>query len=230
MTDHHEIYTSQAEAYEQLVSHEDYQHHIEKALGGILPLEGIEVVELGAGTGRLTCLLAPVVRRLWAFDIAHAMLGVAAHKLAQNGLHNARLAQADHRRLPLPAASADLTLSGWSICYLVDWNRQAWQPEVEQALAEMRRVTRPGGALVLLETQGTGFEAPHPPDHLLDYYAFLAEKGFAASWFRSDYEFEDPVQAEALARFFFGDALAQQVKTSASAILPECTGLWWKFN
>jgi len=228
MTDHKDIYARQADSYEQLVAHEDYQGSIEKALRAITPLESMDVVELGAGTGRLTCLLAPQVQWLRAFDISPHMLAVAQAKLETRGLRNWSLAVADHRRLPVRDASADVVLSGWSVCYLVDWNRQAWQADVEQALAEMGRAARPGGVLILLETQGTGFETPHPPEHLQAYYRLLAEKGFKSTWIRTDYQFDSLEQAVELASFFFGEALAEQVKITASPILPECTGVWWK--
>jgi ubiquinone/menaquinone biosynthesis C-methylase UbiE len=229
MTDHKQIYARQADLYEQLVAHEDYQHNIETALRAITPLEGIDVVELGAGTGRLTCLLTPLVRSLRAFDISPHMLAVALKKLEPAGLHNWSLGVADHRNLPVPAASADVVLSGWSVCYLVDWNRSAWQAEVEQALAEMQRAARPGGVLILLETQGTGFETPHPPEHLEAYYRLLGKNGFEFTWIRTDYCFDNLEQTVELARFFFGEALALEVKSRASLILPECTGFWWKY-
>lgn len=227
MPDHKDVYARQAQQYELLVSCEDYQHHIETALKQITPLPGKDVVELGAGTGRLTRLLAPVVRSIQAFDVSGHMLAVAAAKLAQSSLHNWRLSQADHRSLPVADRAADLVISGWSICYLVDWNRVAWEAEVEKALAEMKRVSRPGGVIILLETLGTGFDSPQPPEHLSAYYRLLVAKDFSSTWIRTDYRFESPEQAVDLSRFFFGETLAEQIKAENTAILPECTGLWW---
>ena len=57
-----EIYASRAPEYERLVSREDFAGNILKAVQEIRVLAGLDVVELGAGTGRLTCLLAPFVR------------------------------------------------------------------------------------------------------------------------------------------------------------------------
>ena len=53
--DHPEIYRSQAEQYEALVSREDYRGNLLPAIQAVLPLEGMDVVELGAGTSRLIC-------------------------------------------------------------------------------------------------------------------------------------------------------------------------------
>ncbi|NJL56820.1 hypothetical protein HC928_17975, partial [bacterium] len=78
-------------------------------------------------------------------------------------------------------------------------------------LAEMVRVTRPDGTLIILETLGTGSEIPTPPTAGLDaYYAWLEEThGFTRTWIRTDYEFASVGEAEHLTRFFFGDVLAE---------------------
>jgi hypothetical protein len=64
MPDYQEIYRTQAETYDLLVSREDHQGNLLRALNQVRPMDGLDVVELGAGTGRLTCMVAPVVRTL----------------------------------------------------------------------------------------------------------------------------------------------------------------------
>ena len=39
--------------------------------------------------------------------------------------------------------------------------------------------------------------------------------------------FESLAEAEELARFFFGDDMADKVLEEKWVILPECTGIWW---
>lgn len=226
MPDIQEIYNRHADQYELLVSREDYQENIIKAIRQIAPPDGRDVVELGAGTGRLTMMLAPLARTIRAFDSSRHMLDVASAKLERAGLNNWNIAVADHRDLPVADGVADIAISGWSICYMVVWHAETWRAELERALAEMRRTLRPGGTIILLETLGTGYETPHPPDDLLPYYAFLEQNGFAATWIRTDYQFRSPYEAVTLTRFFFGDALAEQVAEQQLTILPECTGLW----
>jgi ubiquinone/menaquinone biosynthesis C-methylase UbiE len=65
-------------------------------------------------------------------------------------------------------------IAGWSICYTVVCHPASWRAALAAALAEMRRVARPGGTIIILETLGTGYETPHPPDSLAEYYATLA--------------------------------------------------------
>jgi ubiquinone/menaquinone biosynthesis C-methylase UbiE len=225
MPDHKSIYNKEADNYERLVSREDYERNILREIRKVLPIEGIDVVETGAGTGRLTCLLAPYVHLISAHDISEAMLKVADEKLKSMGLTNWRTGVANHRSLPEHDGVADLVLSGWSICYLVDWTCGDWRTEVGKGLAEMERVSKTGGTVIIIETQGTGFETPHPPEHLLEYLDFLKDHGYKDTWFRTDYQFSSKEEARELTDFFFGKELADQFD---SEFLPECTGLWWK--
>jgi ubiquinone/menaquinone biosynthesis C-methylase UbiE len=227
MNDQKQIYHQDADQYHLLVSREDYQQNIFRALNQLKRLSGLEVIEPGAGTGRLTCILAPVVKTIQAFDLSPHMLRKAASVLREEGVNNGHLAVADHRNLPVGAGQADLVIAGWSICYLAVWNEERWRDEVHKALAEMKRVLRPCGTIVILETLGTGFETPQPPDHLSAYFACLQEAGFHSTWIRTDYRFSSLEEAEQLIRFFFGAELAEMVAQKQYVILPECTGIWW---
>lgn len=127
MIDYEKIYHEQADQYELLVSHEDYQENLFPASNRIKPLVGLDVVELGAGTGRLTCMLAPVVKTIQAYDASVHMLEVAAVKLRQGGWQNWRTEVADHRELPVDDGVADLAISGWSIVYTVVGYEGTWR-------------------------------------------------------------------------------------------------------
>lgn len=226
MPDYNHIYNHQADLYAQLVAHEDYEHNLLPALSAIVPVAGLDVIESGAGTGRLTALLAPHARSFGAFDLSPAMVGEAAHRL--RAAHPIRFAIADHRALPAPDASADLVLSGWSVSALVVNYRETWQAQVAQTLREFARVLRPGGTIIILETKGTGHETPVDYPNLADYYALLKTQGFASTWVRTDFKFENKAQAEALTGFFFGEKFAKDSVAQYGVIVPECTGVWWK--
>jgi ubiquinone/menaquinone biosynthesis C-methylase UbiE len=95
-------------------------------------------------------------------------------------------------------------------------------------MTEMKRVLKPGGHIVLFESLGTGNEAPIQLEHLKNYYLWLDEAGFQNKWIRTDYQFESVDEAADLAGFFFGTDMADRVRERDSAVLPECTGVWWK--
>ena len=235
MIDFKQIYATQAAKYEQMVAREDYQGHILPALLGIRPFTNqTSVIELGAGTGRLTKLLARHIGHITAMDISPHMLGVARKKLDPSGVPKPEgtiaLVAADNRRLPIADQSADVALVGWSLGHFVGWYPADWQDQIGRALAEMQRVLRPGGTIIILETLGTGHETPQPPhEGLAAYYDWLEnEYGFESAWIRTDYRFASVKEADGLTRFFFGDALADRIRCEKLTILPECTGIWWR--
>jgi ubiquinone/menaquinone biosynthesis C-methylase UbiE len=221
-----ELYATDAEAYDALVCREDCDGNLLPALQRIVPLAGLEVVELGAGSGRLTRMLAPHVRRIDAFDESQAMLAAAAVTLG--AWSNWTLQLAPNRSLPVPPASADLVLAGWAIGHAVDWYPLSWREEVLAALSEMERACRPRGRAVILETMGTGQERPAPPSAgLAAYYQLLADQGFEMSWVRTDYRFESLEEARRLTERFFCRSFAFERRAGIDGVfLPECTGVW----
>lgn len=231
MTDHFKnIYANKADQYDLMVSREDYQGNILKTLNRIRPMQDVDVVEFGAGTGRLTRLLAPSVKSIRAFDEAQAMLDVAEKNLKKLNVNNYTLAVGDNRNLPADDNSADVTIEGWSFGHFQGWYPDSWQEETDTALAEMARILRPGGVAILMETMTTGSDTPAPPtDGLANLYAYWqGEHGFQYQWIRTDYEFESVKEAADLTRFFFGDELTDRILAEKMTILPECTGIWWK--
>ncbi len=230
MTDFKTIYAKHAVIYQHMIDYEDYQGNLLPALARLRPLAGLEVVEFGAGTGRLTVLLTPLVRRLWAFDGSAHMLGQAVSRLGAVGRLSGRVAVADNRRMPVAGACADLAIEGWSFGHLIGWHPDTWRDEVRRALGEMQRVLRPGGTAILIETLGTGRETPQPPhEGLAAFYDLLeTDHGFRREWIRTDFRFESAAQGAELTRFFFGDELADRLLQTNSRFLPECTGLWWR--
>lgn len=224
------IYLNEAETYDRMVSYEDYQGNLLPALQAICPLDGLAVVEFGAGTGRLTRLLAPHVASIRAFDDSQAMLNVAEKRLSQLELSNWTLAHGEHRSLPVESGTADMTIQGWSFSGYFSREGDAWQAALHDAIDEMERITRPGGTLVMIETLGTGNSEPRYSSGRMEVLFRIAEdeRGFIRHWIRTDYLYESPQQAEELTRFFFGDELGDLVRQKGEPIVPECTGILWK--
>ena len=230
MTDHFQtIYAQHADQYDALVEREDPQRNLLAAIQSIAPLAGRDVVELGAGTGRVTRLVAPHAKSIHAFDGSAHMLEVARGHLQRSGLSNWQVDMAPNHAIPLADGCADLVMEGWSFGHLAGWYPDTWRDQLAQVMAETRRLVRPGGTILLIETLGTDFETPHVvTDGLGALFAVLAwEYGCQSKWIRTDYAFESVDEAERLTRFFFGDGLGDRVRREQLTMLPECTGLWW---
>jgi ubiquinone/menaquinone biosynthesis C-methylase UbiE len=225
MPDHDHVYNRQAHLYDQMITR---QPSLLPALLGIRPLEGLDMVDTGAGTGRLAAVLAPFAHTLAVFDRSEAMLHLTRQKLAPLlSTEKLRCSTADHRSLPVGDSSADLITAGWSVCYLASSNHADWQTALERTLAEFRRILRPGGTIVILETMGTGTDGPQAPGFLTSYYHELENTyGFTFSLLPMDYTFHSVEEAVELTGFFFGEALSRQVRAKGVPVVPEWAGMW----
>ena len=225
-----DLYSNHSNRYDKLVQAEDYQGHLLSALRELKSIENSTIVELGAGTGRITVQLFPYVKHIYAFDLTPAMIHLANRKLKQFGSLNGSLAIADSRDVPISAESADIAVEGWSFIQIMTWHMESWQQEVGQAIQEMLRIVRPGGMIILIETLGTGKVKPNPPAQFQAAYRYFErEWQFSSKWIRTDYCFSTMEEVHQIVSPVFGEAMLEQTyKSKAGIILPECTGIWWR--
>jgi ubiquinone/menaquinone biosynthesis C-methylase UbiE len=227
--DHAGIYQQHAEEYDELIRAEDCDGQLIPALEKIRPLAGAKVLEVGVGTGRIARAIAERVAHLVGVDRAAAMLEVARQRLTALG-HDGKweLHCADARELPVGSAWADVAVAGWVFGHFREWMPEGWRDEVGRALTEMRRALVPGGALIVIETLGSGQLEPAPPTPgLAEYYAWLEAQGFARETLRTDYDFASVDEAARITGFFFGDDFAAKVRANRWKRVPEHTGVWW---
>ncbi len=217
-----------AQTYHELICREDYQHNLLGAIQAITPINDLDILELGAGTGRVTRLIAPLAKSIVATDLSYSMLKVAKGFLKDLDPPNWRIIMADHLALPLKNDAVDLAISGWSFYRVATGSEKNWQTSVNDALSRIAQMLRPGGIIILIESLGTGYDQPHPPVDVADYLAYLDDLGFDLSWIRTDYCFQSLEEAKALTSFFWEDGTFPFRETEEGVILPECTGLWWK--
>jgi len=224
------LYNERANDYERLIRNEDFEGNLFKALNQLHPIQDAEIVEFGAGTGRVTAQLVPSARRVSAFDLTPSMIKVAPRKLAQQPKRNWSLGLADNRAMPVQDHSADVTIEGWSFAQIASWNSDAWQQEVGKALSEMLRIVRPGGTAIMIETLGTGSSTPTPPERFVPLYRWLeTEWHFNSMWIRTDIRYASEREAAELITPLFGEAtLKALIQTAEGVVLPECTGIWWR--
>jgi demethylmenaquinone methyltransferase/2-methoxy-6-polyprenyl-1,4-benzoquinol methylase len=100
---------------------------------------GARALDLCCGTGDLALALARRGARVTGLDFSAPMLAVARRR---QGGRDIEFIQGDALQIPFPDASFDIVTMGYGLRNLASW---------EAGLAEMRRVAKPGGRLVILE-------------------------------------------------------------------------------
>ena len=101
-----------------------------------------EVLEVGAGTGASVALYGPAVTRLVLAEPDRHMRGLLESRVAARGGDSTVVSPAPVEVLPFEDASFDVVVSFLVLCSVGD---------LDAAIAEIRRVLRPGGRLVFLE-------------------------------------------------------------------------------
>lgn len=222
-----DIYRDHAEEYDRLISAEDCDGRLLPSLAAITPLQDQIVLDVGTGTGRIARLLIAGARHILGVEPSPAMLDVARRHLQACGRQNFELHLGAAEQLPIAAAVADVAIAGWVFGHFRYWMPDDWQVSVQRAIDEMDRCVRPGGTVIIIETLGTGTSDPKPPSpQLAEYYGWLEGRGFVRSTVRTDYRFDDVETTATVCGFFFGPALADQIRAQRWSRVPECTGLW----
>jgi SAM-dependent methyltransferase len=118
---------------------EDYERGRPGWPGKVVDLPGLPptaiVLDLGAGTGKLTRLLVSAFDRVIAVEPADAMRGILERRCP-----NAESLAGTGQRIPLADASVDAVFAAQAFHWFDD----------ERAVAEIARVLRPRGVLVLM--------------------------------------------------------------------------------
>ena len=121
-----------------------WNHYVTSTIRHTVPHLGLrpdlKLLDIGCGTGALLHEVQTIEPSLdvCGVDLSAEMLGVARDRLRPG----TPLLRADVGRLPLAAATYDVVVSSSSFHY--------WEPP-ERGLAEIARVLRPGGRLVLTD-------------------------------------------------------------------------------
>lgn len=112
-------------------------------VGAIDPQPGERVLELAAGAGETSMLLARRVAPdgvVVCSDTSPAMLAAARERAQELGIENVEFAQLDLEWIDRPVASVDAAVCRWGYMLVA---------EPASALRETRRVVRPAGRLAL---------------------------------------------------------------------------------
>ena len=126
------------------------------------PLPPARALDAACGTGRYSRYLAERGHRVIGVDRSPAMLAKAREKLP-----GSEFREGDLEALPLASASVDLAVCALALVHL---------PEVGHAIAELARVVRPGGRVIISDV--------HPFVVLLGWQAQFRTAGGATGFMR----------------------------------------------
>lgn len=102
------------------------------------------VADLGTGTGAMLPLIAPHVAHVIAVDPSQAMLKNARQRIKEQSLANVEVRQGTLEHLPMEDHSADVALITLVLHHVVN---------PPAAFAEVKRILRPGGILLIVDLQ-----------------------------------------------------------------------------
>ncbi len=117
-----------------------------------------KVLEVAVGTGANLPYYSPEVD-VTGIDLSEGMLGRARVRARAEGL-NVDLRQGDATRLPFGDNEFDAVVCTFSLCSI---------PDVPAAVAEMRRVVRPGGDVLVVDHIGSTFWPLRALQHVAEW-------------------------------------------------------------
>ena len=97
------------------------------------------VLEIGVGSGVNLPLYTNRAREVLGLEPHPKLLAMASSKMGQV---SAKLIEGSAESIPLDRGTVDTVVTTWTLCTI---------PDVAKALAEMRRVLKPGGQLLFVE-------------------------------------------------------------------------------
>ena len=132
-----------AAAHQYAVSEQKGGDDLDAIVSAVRDLHAGLVVDIATGPGSTALALAPVAGRVVGTDVSPGMIDTARTRAADATIDNATFEVAPVENLPFADAEVDVVTCRIAAHHFAD---------VPGALAEVRRVLRPGGALVLLDS------------------------------------------------------------------------------
>lgn len=196
------LYRLEPELYERLASAE----RLHPGIADWLPLSADRIVEVGAGSGRLTLELIERGREVVAIEPATGLRKILERKLAKaDHGRRARVMHGFFDDLPVASGSADLVVA----CSVFT---PAPGHGGDVGLAEMERVCRTGGCVAIIWPNNIGW---------------LAARGYRYECFTGpmSVEFASRDEAVALAEIFYPDAVANVRRRGSRRVPYEVLGV-----
>jgi ubiquinone/menaquinone biosynthesis C-methylase UbiE len=124
----------------------------DQIVGLLKPTPGQKVLDVATGTGAVAVALAQALRpggRVIGIDLSEAMLARAEHNIRKMALDNVDLFQMDAERLEFKRDYFDASVCSFGLFFV---------PQMDKALRELVRVTKPGGTVLFTSFAASAFQ------------------------------------------------------------------------
>lgn len=169
---------------------------IDRAVEGLHPLQGADLLDLGCGTGFHLPRFAERGARVVGVEPHLPLVRRAANRLRARG-SRARVLAGDAEALPLADGSVDVVHARWAYFF---------GPGCEPGLAELARVVRPGGVACVVDndatrsTFGQWFRRAYPDYDPVAVQRFWDRQGFTTQPLTIEWTFDRREDLEAVVR------------------------------
>jgi len=217
------IYQQQANLYDVLVSHEDYNDNLYQFLNTNIDFIDKSVCEFGVGTGRVTKTYIDKIMSADLFDRSLHMLEQTKINL-KNQIDKITVNELDNQNIDQISKYYDISIEGWSFGHLISENSNNVEYWSNKIIKELRRISK---KIIIIETLGTNLDEPCPPNKSLEsFYKIVKRNGFKEYIISTDYKFENTAQAQYVLGSFFGEEMKEEIRKNNLVTIKEFTGIW----
>ena len=143
-TEIREAFSRQADGFESAHMNFSSKEYLGYVASKIAPEKTDTVLEVAAGTCACGRAIAPHVAKVTCLDITPAMLSIGKETAKTERIENIDFVIGDAAELPFPDNSFDIVLSRLAFHHF---------PDINQPFAEMVRILKPSGKLVLIDME-----------------------------------------------------------------------------
>jgi SAM-dependent methyltransferase len=185
---------------------------------------GLDVLDLGCGTGFHLPRFAVSARRVYGVEPHPGLAAVAARRTFR--LPNVTVLRGTAQEVPVPPASVDLVHARWAYFF---------GPGCEPGLAELDRVVRRGGTAVVIDndpsrsTFGAWFRRGYPKVRAEEVERFWSTHGWHRLPVDAEWRFASRAELESVVRIEFDASVAQEVLAAHQGTAVDyAVNLWWR--
>lgn len=202
----------------------DPEQRIESAMREIFDWTGLDVLDVGCGSGFHLPRWAVAARSVTGVEPHPGLVGLARRRTS--GTSGSAVLQGSAQRLPLRAASIDMAQARWAYFF---------GPGCEPGLRELTRVVRRGGVAFVVDndattsTFGAWFRAARPEIDPLTVERFWSMHGWTRRPVEMRWRFGSRSELESVVRIEFPRAHADRILAGHAGLeVDYAVNLWWR--